>query len=213
VVEPATVCTVLSVALSHDWSVHQLDVKIAFLHGTLTETVYCEQPFRFIDSAHLDYVCRLNKSLYGLKQAPRTWYNRFASHILSLGFVGAQSDTSLFIYRHAYDMTYLLLYVNDIVLTVSSTSLLRRIFAALTTEFAMKDLGSLHHFLSASVTPRNGGLFLSQVSICLTFLTEPRWQIASLVPLLLIHASNSPPVVLLCLMLLITIVSLALCST
>jgi hypothetical protein len=79
-----------------------------------------------------------------------------------LGFVGAQSDTSLFIYWHGSDMTYLLLYVDDIMLTASSTSLLRRIIAALAAEFAMKDLDSLHHFLGVSVTPRNGGIFLSQ---------------------------------------------------
>jgi hypothetical protein len=79
VVKPATVRTVLSLALSRRWHVHQLDVKNAFLHGTLTETVYCQQPSGFEDSAHPDYVCRLNKSLYGLKQAPRAWYSRFAT--------------------------------------------------------------------------------------------------------------------------------------
>ena len=77
VVKPATVRTVLSLALSQHWPVHQLDVKNDFLHGTLTEIVYCAQPSGFEDSAHLDFVCRLNKSLYGLKQASRAWYNQF----------------------------------------------------------------------------------------------------------------------------------------
>jgi hypothetical protein len=99
--------------------------------------------------------------LYGLKQAPRAWYSRFASHIRTLGFVGARSDTSLFIYRHDTDTAYLLLYVDDIVLTASSTLLLRRIIDALTAEFSMKDLDNLHHFLGVSVTQHNGGLFLS----------------------------------------------------
>jgi hypothetical protein len=94
----------------------------AFLHGTLTETIYCSQPTRFVDSSCLDLVCRLNKSLYGLKQAPRAWYSRFATFLLTLGFVEAKSDTSLFIYHHADGVAYLLLHVDDIVLTASSPS-------------------------------------------------------------------------------------------
>jgi len=100
-------------------------VKNAFLHGTLTETVYYAQPSGFEDSAHPDFVCCLNKSLYSLKQAPRAWYSRFATHLLSLGFVEAKSDTSLFIYRRGSDIVYLLLYVDNIVLIASSAALLR----------------------------------------------------------------------------------------
>jgi len=66
--------------------VHQLDVKNAFLHGTLSETVYCSQPTGFVDPTQPHAVCHLNKSLYALKQTPRAWYSRFAAHLLSLGF-------------------------------------------------------------------------------------------------------------------------------
>ncbi|GJX89514.1 ribonuclease H-like domain-containing protein [Tanacetum coccineum] len=66
VVKPATIRTVLSLAVSRQWPIHQLDVKNAFLHGHLTETVYMHQPPGFTDSAHSDYVCLLQKSLYGL---------------------------------------------------------------------------------------------------------------------------------------------------
>jgi hypothetical protein len=83
VVKPATVHTVFYITVSHDWPIQQLDVKNAFLHGTLTETVYCSQPTGFADPAHPDLVCHLKKSLYGLKQAPRAWYIRFASFLLS----------------------------------------------------------------------------------------------------------------------------------
>jgi hypothetical protein len=73
-----------------------------------------------------DLVCHLRKSLYGLKQAPRAWYSQFASYLTTLGFIEAKSDTSLFIFRRGSDTVYLLLYVDDIILTASSTELLRR---------------------------------------------------------------------------------------
>jgi hypothetical protein len=162
VVKPATIRVVLSLALSKSWPMHQLDVKNAFLHGTLTETVYCAQPTGFVDSSRPDHVCKLNRSLYGLKQAPRAWRTRFASYITSLGFMEAKSDASLFIYHHGTEVAYLLLYVDDIVLTASSQSFLQQIISALRREFSMTDMGPLHHFLGISVERRADGLFLSQ---------------------------------------------------
>jgi hypothetical protein len=148
VVKFAIVRDVMSLALSRDWVIHQLDVKNAFLHGTLTETVYCSQPTGSIDTARTDLVCRLNHSLYGLKLAPRAWYSCFASlHRLRRG----KSDASLFIYRLDNDTVYLLLYIDDIMLTASTADLLQRTIVALQREIAMKDLGPLHHFLSIAV--------------------------------------------------------------
>ena len=85
-----------------------------------------------------------------------------ATHLLSLGFVEAKSDTSLFVYQRGLDTAYLLLYVDDIVLTTSSTGLLRWIISALQREFAMKDLGELHYFLGMHVQRSGDGLLLSQ---------------------------------------------------
>ncbi|WVZ62479.1 hypothetical protein U9M48_012227 [Paspalum notatum var. saurae] len=149
-----TVRTVLSLALSRHWPIHQLDVKNAFLHGSLSENIYCVQPFGFEDPVHPDYICWLNKSLYGL--------NWFSTDLLSLGFVESKSDTSLFIYRHGSDIAYLLVYVDDIVLTASSAALLQGMIRALQQEFSMSDLGLLHHFLGMHVQHIDGGLFLSQ---------------------------------------------------
>nr|ABB47203.2 retrotransposon protein, putative, unclassified [Oryza sativa Japonica Group] len=162
VVKPATIHVVLSIAASRSWPIHQLDVKNAFLHGNLEETVYCQQPFGFVDPSEPTAVCLLQKSLYGLKQAPRAWYQRFATYIRQLGFTSSASDTSLFIYKDGDNVAYLLLYVDDILLTASSTSLLQHITARLHSEFAMTDLGDLHFFLGISVTRSADGLFLSQ---------------------------------------------------
>jgi hypothetical protein len=170
VVKPATMRTVLSIAVSRDWPIQQLDVKNAFLHSTLTETVYYSQPTDFVDPAHPDLVCHLKKSLYGLKQAPRAWYSRFASFLLSLGFAEAKSDTSLFVFHRGSNTVYLLLYVDEIILTTSSTKLLRRTISALQRKFTMKDLGPLHHFLGITVERRPDELLLHQRTYTLDIL-------------------------------------------
>lgn len=118
--KPTTIRVVLSIAASHSWPIHQLNVKNAFLHATLDETVYCQQSSSFEDSHRPDHVCRLVKSLDGLKQAPRAWYQRFATHIRSMGFIASVTNTSLFILCRGADTAYILLYVDDIVLTASS---------------------------------------------------------------------------------------------
>ncbi|GKF65530.1 ribonuclease H-like domain-containing protein [Tanacetum coccineum] len=121
--------TVISLAISQHWPVYQLDVKNVFLHGDLAETVYTHQPPGFRDPEHPDYVCLLQRSLYGLKQAPRAWFQRFAAYITTVGFVSSRCDSSLFIYRQGDDTAFLLLYVDDIVLTASSDRLLQQIIA------------------------------------------------------------------------------------
>ncbi|GJW71000.1 ribonuclease H-like domain-containing protein [Tanacetum coccineum] len=139
-----------------------LDVKNGFLDGDLFETVYMHQPSGFRDSAHPDYVCLLQRYLYGLKQASRAWFQRFASYITRAGFSHSHCDSSLFIYRQGIDTAYLLLYVDDIVLTASSEGLLQQIIGSLHQEFAMTDLGPLNYFLGISVTRDSLCLFLSQ---------------------------------------------------
>jgi hypothetical protein len=134
-------------------------MKSASLHGTLIDTVYCTQPVDFVDPMHPDMVCKLNRSLYSLKHASRAWYIRFATLLSSHGFVEAEADTSLFVFRRGLD-TACLLYVDDIVITASSHDLPRHIILSLRQEFATKHLGELHHFLSIIVERRSLGSFL-----------------------------------------------------
>jgi hypothetical protein len=162
VVKPATIRLVLHIAVSSSWPIRQLDVKNAFLHGNLDEVVYCQQPPGFVDPSRPDHVCRLHKSLYGLKQAPRAWYQRFATYLATMGFTASKTDTSLFVLRSGSDTAYLLLYVDDIIVTASSTVFLRRLLERLHSEFAMTDLGDLHFFLGIAVSRSSTGLFLSQ---------------------------------------------------
>lgn len=139
VVKPATIRLVLELSLSRNWPIHQLDVKNAFLNGTLDETVYMHQPPGFRDPTKPEHVCLLKRSLYGLKQSPRAWNQRFAQYARRIGFVQSKADPSLFVYHQATGTTYLLLYVDDIGLTTSSTQLLHNIISSLRQEFEMTD--------------------------------------------------------------------------
>jgi hypothetical protein len=142
----------------------------ALLHGNLQETVYCQQPSAFIDQNLPTHVCRLNKSLYGLKQAPHTWFLQFTTYLTSLGFVAPKCDTSLFILRRGSALAYLLLYVDDIILTANTPDLLRSVISSLSTDFSMKDLGDLHNFLGINVHRNSLGIFLSQQQYTLEIL-------------------------------------------
>uniref|UniRef100_A0A2N9FS43 Reverse transcriptase Ty1/copia-type domain-containing protein n=1 Tax=Fagus sylvatica TaxID=28930 RepID=A0A2N9FS43_FAGSY len=161
-VKPPTVRLVISLAVSLNWPFRQLDVKNAFLHGTLKEEVYMAQPQGYIDPSHPSQVCKLLKSIYGLKQAPRAWFESFTSQLLHLGFTASTADSSLFVYKNKTVIAYLLLYVDDIVLTSNTPAYLDNLITQLSSMFDLKDLGPLHYFLGLQVTRSSSGLYLNQ---------------------------------------------------
>lgn len=97
VVKPVTIRVMLTLAVTNNWCLRQLDINNAFLNGILEEEVYMSQPPGF-EHSDKTLVCRLNKALYGLKQAPRAWYDRLRSTFLQFGFVSSKCDPSLFVY-------------------------------------------------------------------------------------------------------------------
>lgn len=99
VVKSATIRTVLDLAVSCKWPIHQLDVNNDFLNGDLSETVYMHQPLGFVDPRYPHHVCLLQKSLYGLKQAPRYWFQRFAGYATRVGLYHSRCDSPLFVLR------------------------------------------------------------------------------------------------------------------
>jgi histone deacetylase 1/2 len=162
VVKAVTIRLVLSVAISRGWSLRQLDVQNAFLHGVLEEEVYMRQPPRYEDPKHPSYVCKLDKALYGLKQAPRAWYARLCGKLVQLGFTPSRGDTSLFYYNKGLVTIFVLVYVDDIIVASSSSSATKALLHDLEADFALKDLGNLHYFLGIEVSRRDDALVLSQ---------------------------------------------------
>lgn len=81
-----TIRLLVNLAASNGWEVHHLDVKTAFLHGELQETVYVFQPEGFEKKGKEEKVYKLNKALYGLRQAPRAWNNKLNQILYELQF-------------------------------------------------------------------------------------------------------------------------------
>ena len=166
VVRTATVRMVLHIAVIERWDIKQLDVKNAFLHGDLSETVYMRQPPGFEDKEYPEYVCLLHKAIYGLKQAPRAWFDKFSSYLIQFGFVCNTWLPSLFVYQKDRDVIFLLLYVDDMVLTGNNQTLIQRLLKDLSKQFRMKDMGPLSYFLGIQAQFTPTGLFLNQEKIC-----------------------------------------------
>ncbi|KAJ9552201.1 hypothetical protein OSB04_016246 [Centaurea solstitialis] len=162
VLKHATLRVVLSLAVSQGWVLRQLDINNAFLQGTLNEDVYMAQPPGFVDPAFPNHVCKLNKAIYGLKQASRAWYNELKSYLISHGFKPTISDSSLFTLTVGPSPLFILVYVDDIIITGPSTSLVTQFIHLLANKFSLKDLGPLSYFLGIEVLPHPQGLLLSQ---------------------------------------------------
>jgi len=100
VVKPITIRTVLSIAYSAGWSLKQINILNAFLHGFLTEDVHMVQLPGFINPSYPQHVCKLHKALYGLKQALLAWFSRLSEKLINLGFMASKADSSLFLYSN-----------------------------------------------------------------------------------------------------------------
>ncbi|GKB05604.1 retrovirus-related pol polyprotein from transposon TNT 1-94 [Tanacetum coccineum] len=79
--------------------VYQMDVKSAFLYGTIEEEVYVSQPPSFVDPEFPKKVYKVEKALYGLHQAPKAWYETLSTYLLDNGFYRGQIEKTLFIKR------------------------------------------------------------------------------------------------------------------
>jgi hypothetical protein len=159
---------ILAIVATQGWVVHQMDVKSAFLHGDLHEEIYMEQPQGFVQDSSL--VCRLWKSLYGLKQAPWAWYAKMDSFLLSVGFSRCHSDLNVYILRQEDALLFLALYVDDLIVTGSTSSIIASIKIALHDRFSMTDLGLLHYFLRIEITQSSSGISLVQPKYALDLL-------------------------------------------
>jgi hypothetical protein len=167
---------IISLATSMGWSLHQMDVKTAFLNGVIEEEVYIEKPQGFEVHPRETHVCRLKKALYGLKQAPRAWYARIDSYLTRLVFSKSYADPNLY-YKVVNDAPMiLLLYVDDLFMT-GAESLIIQCKKELASEFDMKDLGLMHYYLGLEVWQKRGEIlrYASNSDVKLHGFTDSDW--------------------------------------
>ncbi|GJT55675.1 putative ribonuclease H-like domain-containing protein [Tanacetum coccineum] len=142
--------------------VYQMDVKSAFLYGTIEEEVYVTQPPGFKDPEHPDKVYMVVKALYGLHQAPRAWYETLASYLLSNGFKRGKIYQTLFIKKQKGDILLVQVYVDDIIFGSTNKELCTGFEKLMIDKFQISSMGELTFFLGLQVQQKEDGIFISQ---------------------------------------------------
>ncbi|GJW11250.1 hypothetical protein Tco_1577077 [Tanacetum coccineum] len=144
------------------FTVYQMDVKSAFLYGTIDEEVYVMQPPIFQDPQFPHKVYKMVKAMYGLHQAPRAWYGTLSKYLLDNGFQRGTIDQTLFIKKHKGEFLLVQVYVDNIIFGSSNPKLCREFEALMHDKFKMSAMGELSFFLGLQVLQKKDGIFLSQ---------------------------------------------------
>ncbi|GJQ96619.1 retrovirus-related pol polyprotein from transposon TNT 1-94 [Tanacetum coccineum] len=154
------------------FTVFQMDVKTAFLHGTLKEDVYVCQPEGFIDADHPSHVYKLKKALYGLKQALRAWYDELSSFLLHNHFFKGTIDPTLFIRRFNADILVVQVYVDDIIFGSTNPRYTQLFSDLMKSRFKMLMMGEMMFFLGLQVNQSPRGIFINQSNYVLEILKK-----------------------------------------
>jgi hypothetical protein len=139
-----------------------MDVKSAFLNGSIKEEVYVEQPPGFEDSEYPTHVSKLSKALYGLKQAPRAWYECLRDFLLTNGFKVSKADPTLFTKTIDKDLFICQIYVDDIIFGSTNKSSCKEFSRIMIQKFEMYMMRELKYFLGFQIKKLQEGTFICQ---------------------------------------------------
>ncbi|KAL0442067.1 UNVERIFIED_CONTAM: Retrovirus-related Pol polyprotein from transposon TNT 1-94 [Sesamum radiatum] len=157
-----TIRVLIALASVYNLSIHQMDVKTAFLYGELDEEIYMDQPEGFVAHGNERKVCKLVKSLYGLKQAPKQWHEKFDQTILAFGFSVNENDKCIYCKVKGDRIIILCLYVDDILLIGSCIEIITETKSFLKNKFEMKDMGEADVILGIKLIRSTDGIAISQ---------------------------------------------------
>ena len=117
----------------------------------MKEVIHVKQPKGFLVKGKEGHVLRLKKALYGLKQAPRAWYFKLHSCLISLGFIKSNHEASLYLKKSDSNTIIIGVYVDDLIVTGSSSAGIENFKGEMTREFDISDLGVLSSYLGIEV--------------------------------------------------------------
>ncbi|KAI3669359.1 hypothetical protein L6452_40592 [Arctium lappa] len=160
----------LAYAAHKNFTVFQMDVKTAFLHGILKEEVYVSQPEGFVNQDKPDHVYILDKALYGLKQAPRAWYDVLSKFLVKSGFSKGKIDTALFIKKEKADIILIQIYIDDIIFGSTNPKYCKNFSNLMVSRFQMNMMGEMNFFLGLQVKQFSTGIFINQSKYILDIL-------------------------------------------
>ncbi|KAL8115939.1 hypothetical protein AgCh_022437 [Apium graveolens] len=141
----------LAIAAFHDYEIWQMDVKTAFLNGSLEADVYMTQPEGFVDPRNAGKVCKLRRSIYGLKKSSRRWNIRFDEIVTEYGFVQNEDEPCVYKKVSGSYVAFIVLYVDDILLMGNNIPSLKTVKTWLGSNFSMKDLGETSYILGMRI--------------------------------------------------------------
>ncbi|KAL8104523.1 hypothetical protein AgCh_028663 [Apium graveolens] len=141
----------LAIAAYYGYEIWQMDVKTAFLNGELEEEVYMSQPEGFLSKGNEHLVCKLLRTIYGLRQASRRWNIRFDETIKEFGFIKNIDEPCVYKKVSGSVVTFLVLYVDDILLIGNDIPMLQSVKVWLSKNFTMKDLGEASYILGMKI--------------------------------------------------------------
>nr|GEW94054.1 putative ribonuclease H-like domain-containing protein [Tanacetum cinerariifolium] len=159
--------------------VYQMDVKNAFLYGTIKEDVYVCQPLGFEDPDHPDKVYKVVKALYGLHQALRAWYETLANYLLENDFHKGKIDQTLFLKKQKRDILLVQIYVDDIIFGAINKYLCKSFKKLMKDKFQMSSMGELTFFLGLQVKQKKDGIFIIQDKYVAEILKKTKGKSAS----------------------------------
>lgn len=161
VVKHTTIRAFLAKAAYHKTKVFQVDIKTAFLHGKLNnEELYMHQPEGFYDEENKDKVYKLKKAIYGLKQAAKCWNEEIENTLKSYGFIQSEADPCMFIKEKSKKTVYLILYVDDMLITSEDENEVYEVINYLKNFYSITSLGEAKYFLGIEIHRKQDGSYL-----------------------------------------------------